>query len=152
MRVLVAGEVRTHVIAIRKKDACATLQQIGDHVGVTRERIRQILVEANLRTSSIRRNQTKVCLNCGEIYKAYRGKYFCSLKCYYNYCKIPIVCDGCGNLFYRRKCDLIHYTPRRIKVGFKITNASYCSSECFGRQIGKLYGFGAHPENIRRRK
>lgn len=39
------------VIKIRKENPCATLQQIGDEVGVSRERVRQILSRAKLPTA-----------------------------------------------------------------------------------------------------
>ena len=43
--------IRKKVIRIRMANPCATLQQIGDEVGVSRERVRQILSRAKLPTS-----------------------------------------------------------------------------------------------------
>jgi len=41
------------VIQIRREDPCLTLQEIGDKVHVSRERVRQILEKAKLKTRGV---------------------------------------------------------------------------------------------------
>ena len=58
--------VRDLVIQERTAYPCATLQQIADKYGITKERVRQILASANLATRH--RKPGYICNNCGGTY------------------------------------------------------------------------------------
>ncbi len=121
--------VSASVIEIRKTNPCATLQTISDKVGVTSERVRQILKKNELPTRRWR--QTYLCIVCGkEIVVHYRKSYhspFCSNECNYEYHHIILMCHKCGKSFSRRVSDFLSYPSRSnsIKV------YTFCSRECY---------------------
>ena len=138
------------------KNPSATLQIIGDAIGLTRERARQIIVRVNKeaklhgiiepieRISNGGRFQA-YCIECGKDKyqgkKAYeRGSGMC------RECKKakPIVffCSGCGK-------ETIKSTPEEIssykqnKKHSKNPSLNFCSKQCSGRWVGANKGFGA---------
>lgn len=61
------GINKIDVLNTKVNNPCATLQEIGDKYGVTRERIRQILEPYNLPTGrTIKYMTAHVCPICGE--------------------------------------------------------------------------------------
>jgi protein-arginine kinase activator protein McsA len=129
----------------------ATLRQIADKVGVSKERVRQILSELNLPT---RHKQSckphYICNNCGRVFPRIGGRahnLFCSWNCYKTYCLLnnyaTLECDTCGILFTLRYSQL----SARVRNG---QQHFYCSRSCKGRATGMTYGFAAHPENCGR--
>ncbi len=139
------------VIALRKSNPCATLEEIGGDVGVTRERVRQILNKANLPTKKY--ITTYLCNHCGDPIprrRTYQNPKFCSTKCYSAYSRIQIACTFCGTLKeYRAK-----------EVTWKIENRGrssslfFCSKQCQGKWFGKNYGrqLGDHTPRSKGRK
>lgn len=135
--------VREDVINIRRSNPCATLQGIADKVGVSRERIRQILESERLQTKHYK--QKYDCLNCHNIFtpkSSKRGLRFCSVKCKYEYTHPLIICDNCGILF-RKSASYI----RRESKSIRYKGNNYCSRKCFGIVLGTTHGFKAHPEH-----
>ena len=56
------------VIRLRKGNPCMTLKQIGDRVGVTRERVRQVLSRAGLPTRALVSPKLRYeCPGCGKL-------------------------------------------------------------------------------------
>ncbi len=132
------------VIAIRVKNPCATLENIATPLGITRERVRQILKGHGLPTTHWKPKKPEyVCFNCGTI--THRKSSLCSPKCRHEYCNPLVECYNCGNLFRKRQSYLKRQAidPRYTK------KRDFCSLKCNGIIIGIEYGFVAHPENRR---
>ncbi len=133
--------IRTQaIIEIRKSNPCATLKQIGDKIGVTRERVRQILNENRLPT--IHWKQKYLCIVCGSEIKERNRKWkhsaFCSVECGKKYHHPTLICDQCGKAFTRQ----LSYILRT-----KNDAGTFCSRQCYGKWLGRNYGFSVHPEN-----
>lgn len=135
------------VLVMRQKNPCATLQEIGDRFGVTRERIRQILTENNLPTRHFVQNQY-ICLNCRQPFKRpHKGHLFCSLKCRHDYAYIKIACTWCGKLNeYHAKTMLWKIQNNPLARG----KASFCDKHCQGKWLAANYGFGVFSKHGRR--
>jgi len=152
-------ETSKNYLAIKQivdKNPSATLQIIGDAIGLTRERARQIIVRVNKEAKlhgiiePIERIPNggrfrAYCIECGKDKyqgkKAYeRGSGMC------RECKKakPIVffCSGCGK-------ETIKSTPEEIssykqnKKHSKNPSLNFCSKQCSGRWVGANKGFGA---------
>lgn len=79
---------KEQVTELRKAYPEMTLESIGQRVSLTKERVRQILVEAELPTLSKGRITTKIkasepCEYCGNLEKTFKKKHskFCSRRC-----------------------------------------------------------------------
>jgi len=117
------------VLKLRQNNPCFTLQTIGDIVGLTKERVRQLLKHANLNTKSFK--GISFCINCGCEIKGNNRltRLFCSKQCRYQYNEIPLYCDTCGKLFYRQK----HIVAAASRKGYK---HNFCSQHCKGVHLG----------------
>ena len=116
------------IIALRWTNPCLTLQAIGDQVGVSRERVRQILKRTGLPTKHYK--QTYTCIVCRNIITHCGNKYFCSQKCRMKYHRIPVECNYCGKIIKRRISEILHYSDKIQR------NYSYCNRTCFGKWLG----------------
>ena len=151
--------------AIRAKalrDQGYTLQSIGSKLGVSRERVRQILVKYYGTTDNayLPRTQVSMLLGCsddwlvsqeekGLLQPVHHGfRYLYSPRevekahtLLRKRWKPPVsrVCEVCGRVFYRRPSQVRPTSPGR-----------FCSKHCQGVWFSRNYGFGAHPENIKR--
>lgn len=133
--------IRGRVEAIVEANPNKYLQiELAREVGVTRERIRQIINEADLRhlldTVSLRRRS--FCTECGK--PVTKAGQLC-IVCYHKKIKAPqleFTCDNCGNKFRRNKSEV-----HRQKFHF-------CSKFCQGRYAGRHYGFAAHGKTARK--
>ena len=130
---------RTVVTSARQKNPCATLQQISDEVGVTRERVRQILRDVGLPTAHLVRRY--VCLSCGTVLPL-RCRKFCNRQCQHNYTHIKVACDYCGTLREYRVKELINH----IEKGQKQEHY-WCSKRCQGKWLAENHGFSVYPEH-----
>lgn len=128
------------VIAIRQSNPCATLQLIGDQVGLTRERVRQILSGAKLPTVGYVERKIYHCMNCG---KETPNLKFCSMKCRSEYTWVEAACDECGKLFPITQSALI------TRLNRNRSNKIRCSRHCNGKWLSREYGFAVHPSHIR---
>jgi hypothetical protein len=124
------------IIEYRKNNPCLTGQAIALKFGVSRERIRQILAQANLQTK--RTVQTYYCNGCGTQIKKNNLSGYC-LKCLGENRRVSLVCDVCGKLFIRNQEQIL--SKGQPHTGY------YCSRRCFGIWTAKHYGFEVHPEN-----
>jgi hypothetical protein len=132
---------RELVIKKRELNPCATIQQIGDEFGISRERVRQILASENLPTRHWVQRRF-ICNNCGMTFTRARNKsrIFCSAKCKKEYYHATLRCDACGQLY-----SIPYFLVQGcIRLGCQ---HFYCSASCSKRTIGKEFGFAAHPEN-----
>lgn len=128
------------VVQLRQANPCASLQQIGSQVGISRERVRQILKRSQQPTRRYIRRQLYYCLVCG---KSTPNKNWCSQQCKYEYSYPWVECTQCHNLFRRRASNIIHpaYDARYTGKGI------FCSKKCRGIWLTAHYGFAAFPEH-----
>ncbi len=133
---------RDVVIELRKINQCATLQVIGDAVGVTRERVRQILSDAGLPTAHWK--QRYLCIVCGGEIKDRRRRYrhspFCSNECSHKYYYLTLICDMCGKPFERQVSHILMYPSRMNKKNPALNmrqSITVCSKQCHGRWLSK---------------
>jgi hypothetical protein len=133
--------IRELVIKERLSDPSATLKQIGDKHGVTKEWVRQILAAENLPTRHwpVHYHICNNCYKCFE-WKINKSMLFCSAKCRKEYYYATLECEMCGTLFTKPFHDLI----KRLKNG---QDKFCCSRKCRGRLLGLNYGMGVNPQN-----
>lgn len=87
---------RLAVIELRKNFPELTLREIGEEVDLTRERVRQILTDANLNTKSLARisSQLTLCATCNKI--LHNKRKFCNKKCQFPNGQTTFQCATCG--------------------------------------------------------
>lgn len=143
---------RDIIIELRKQSPCATLQTMGDKIGISKERVRQILKEAGLPTQRFR--QQYLCCVCGgailDRNRRTNHSPFCSHKCFHEYHNVVMVCDYCDKTFERRLSSVLAYPCRLNKRNPKLNSkgaGTFCSKKCHGQWFSKHYGFTVHPEN-----
>ncbi len=131
------GITQAKVIRFRKDNPCMSCASIARKVGVSRERVRQLLARSHLRT---RVKVSKTCSGCGKrlSYNTITG--LCR-QCLSAQAHITLVCDYCGKEFTRLACMLTYQIGKR---GYQHV---YCNRKCVGKVAGEKYGFAAHPEN-----
>jgi hypothetical protein len=125
------------IAAFKEANPCITLAEIGQHYGISRERVRQIIKKE---TGKGYRRITKprpLCLNCGQPCNDLGYKY-CSKECARETHRVTLECYTCGKLFTRRQSHVMRTatSPAYINKRF------YCSKKCFGVQFGLEYGWG----------
>ena len=132
-------DIRKRVRELRLTDMFMTMAEIARIVGVSRQRVFQILQEEGLPTKHLVRQSNKYrysCLVCGKI----STHKFCSDKCKEQWQQIPVVCTRCGRLFFRNVHQfLANYRDHSDTV--------FCSRNCQSRWIGAHYGFKSHPNH-----
>jgi hypothetical protein len=81
---------RERILELRQEHPEMTLEAIGQQVSLSKERVRQVLVKAEMTTLSTGRVSTKrkpiqPCTQCGSLEKTFITKHsmFCSPKCLY---------------------------------------------------------------------
>jgi hypothetical protein len=130
---------------MRNSIPCATLQEIGNKVGVSRERVRQILSRDSLSTKHY--SMTYHCNMCGEQIRKDNKSGYCKV-CKVKAHLVPLICDQCGTLFYRPQSDVITAAKRTNGKD----SLTFCTKSCQGIYTANHYGFVAHPENSGYRK
>jgi hypothetical protein len=133
--------VKELVVRERYNNPCATLLQIGNKYGVSKQWVSKILETADLPTKHWK--PSYICNNCSkEFFPAQgRSKSFCSTECRITYATATLVCEECGKLFQRK------YSRIKDKLTREKQQHFYCSRVCRGKATGREYGFLAHPEN-----
>ena len=130
------------VIEIRKSIPCATLQSIADKFGVSREAIRWHLHREGLPTRHV--VQKWRCFDCGKILLQKNKTGFC-YACLHRQINIPLICDGCGKLFYRRRSVVLRKNP--LYKGH-----SFCCTGCFHKWYRGENWAHLHMSSPRRRR
>ena len=140
---------KTHenVVNLRRKNPCLTLQEIGEKCGITRERVRQHLKEAELPTVGLGKKYCHYCgkhLNVGEKYKSLAPNKTVS---FHHYCcfscwdiirpgkTIMLECEVCGILFPRKESLVI------IRLGRREYQHVFCSKKCQGKWFFSFWFF-----------
>ena len=130
----------------------ATLQEIGDAIGVTRERVRQIIIEFkdNPDMEPIERHARRgggfkaYCIKCGKEKSEGKKAYEKSSKVCRECAKAkPIVffCSGCGKETVKSIPEEIA-TWKQNKKHVQDPSLNFCSRQCSGHWLGVNKGFG----------
>ena len=136
------------VIALKTQHPKITLQEIGDKVGCTKERVRQILKKHGIGTSwETKRGFARPshCSQCPNEFDTvhYKLKGICR-ECSnkekakgYDAIRKMVTCPNCKTTFQIRKKD-----PRVI---YAAPNDPFCSYRCSAlyNKVGNKYGFGS---------
>lgn len=111
------------IIDYRQSNPNMTLVEIGDLVGVSKERVRQILAKANIETRSTNRIPKSLpnCKNCGKPVPS-RGRLYCSNECQHPNGKTKINCHYCDKEIILRSAE---YRTRIQRARY-----IHCSKEC----------------------
>ena len=135
-----ADKRKAEFIQARLNNPCATLEELGKKLGVSRERVRQVLKESKVvNVKAYHEKKLVYCLNCGT---ETDNQQFCSRDCWKKYKTIEVACSQCHGLFTIGQADLIARTKRHS------ISQIFCSYKCNGQWAGTNYGFAAHPENV----
>ncbi len=129
---------RELVIKIRNTNPCLTLRGIGEKVGLSKQRVEQILKKTGKPTKHFK--QSYICNNCKKLFiprSWAKRKLFCCLKCKVDYSKVELICETCGNLFKRS----LYYMKSNLKRTGQ--NHIFCNKRCQGKWLGKEYGIGS---------
>ena len=169
------GERGKQIVALKHENPLRTMQSIADEVGVTRQRVDQVLKKMNLReqypTSTIvakRGNRYEHCIECGEnLYgpKVHstdeRDRGICN-SCFAivkenkkQAIRTTVNCPTCDKEIIMRK-KYLAIRNRKVSAYKSVEsnrpNVPFCSRKCTNAYYtpGIKYGFVAHPENSRK--
>jgi len=119
--------VKSKVLEILAEDPAIPYSNIGDEVGVSRERVRQIATQYGYPPRMGRGKPGKTCPVCGKVFYKNNNTY-CSTDCGYKSRrkKIVVNCHQCGKPIERTPGTM------RSKSGYY-----FCDRVCFGRWTGK---------------
>jgi hypothetical protein len=140
----VKSETRKRVSELRSANLSMKMSQIAKNVGISRQRVYRILKTEGLPTKPIVKkyeHQCYKCCVCGTL----STSEFCSNECKQTWTRIPVVCSGCGKLFFRSRHQFMaNYRHHNI--------ALFCSPLCTGRWIQEQWGFNRYPEHAGRNR
>lgn len=116
---------------------------IAKEVGMSRERVRQIMNDMGLiPPNKLKAQLMRKCWYCGKEKPAKGNRMLCNQKCskeyrFYKYMQLKI-CEQCGKGFlaYRRG------RTNGSRHGIGSTHQRFCGRICLGRFVGKKYGWG----------
>ena len=154
------------IYAIVQENPKATLQDIADEIGLTRERIRQIInisLEDNdlkpihrvKRRGGMDGLKMDDCVGgCGKsMYKVFRryanSPYMCHPCRKREWEELRLTCTHCGKTF--SLSDSYKYHRKSYKRRAKHPEMNFCSKSCLGEYSGRNFGFGANRKNINKR-
>ena len=136
-RTLQISDRRKQVRDLRSTNLCMNLSEIASKVGISRQRVYQILRAEGLPTKHHLKKTRYACAVCGTI-SAHK---FCSDECKKKWQQIPVICTRCGKLFIRSRHQLLtnyrHYS-----------NTLFCSRDCSSKWWAENYGFKSYPDHI----
>ena len=135
---LMGLNTRKQVMELRSANLTMTLSEIANTVGLSRQRVFQILREEGLPTKHfirIKKYQYQ-CLLCGTI----SPHKFCSNECQKKWQQVPVTCTRCGQLFYRNITQLLHNYRHHDK-------GLFCSKHCGAKWLAEIYGFKSSQSN-----
>ena len=127
---------RTQIIKMKTADPDMTLESIGREVGVSRERVRQVLSKEGIKTSK----DDPTCADCGVILRPSVIKPYTDPKTNKRYCKSCrntmvfgiYQCHTCGKEVKRRKKQIRNRQQKHV----------FCNKTCLGKYIGTHYARG----------
>jgi len=131
--------IRQQVKELRMSNLSMTMSEIARLMGISRQRVFQILQENGLPTKHLVRQINNYRYNCPVCGKISINK-FCSDECKKQWQQIPVVCTRCGKLFFRD----IH----KFLYNYRDHNGTiFCSRNCQSKWIGEHYGFKSYPNH-----
>lgn len=134
---LAESDVRSRVRDLRSANLLMKMSEIAKIVGISRQRVYQILQQEGLPTKQHIKKYLYECPVCGTI----TSRKFCSSECRKKWQQIPITCSECGNLFIRNRRKFMnsyHYH----------SNVLFCSKKCNGKWLNKHYALKYHLNNV----
>jgi len=135
--ILSGYDTRQKVRELRSTNLCMNMSEIASKVGISRQRVYQILRKEGLPTKHYPKIIQYECAVCGTI-SAHK---FCSDKCKKKWQQIPVICTRCGKLFTRNRHQfLTNYAH--------FNNNLFCSRDCSSKWWAEHYGFKAYPDHI----
>jgi len=133
------GLAKQRIVELRRRCPQIEVAQIARMVGVSRQWVSQVLKSEGLPTRP--RREPQRCARCGKPLSCKGSTGLCR-ACYASTRRNPmvkLVCAVCGKEFYRPASRL-----REMKTG-----GYYCSHACWGKFVGRNFGFGARPRRSR---
>ena len=116
-----------------------TLQIIADHLGISRERVRQICLQEDIERPQARRGNKRtreqtMCDECGNAIPFRKSSYVSVARCpTCNPTHVTIECNHCGDEF--TLVTSVYKARLRKEKGYK--GNLYCSRECFYNRQSK---------------
>jgi len=135
--ILSGSDTRQKVRELRSTNLCMNMSEIARKVGISRQRVYQILREEGLPTKHHLKMTQYACVVCGTI-SAHK---FCCDNCKKKWQQIPVICTRCGKLFTRNRHQFL--TNYR-----HFNNSLFCSRDCSSKWWAEHYGFKAYPDHI----
>jgi hypothetical protein len=127
------SNTRIRVKDLRTANLLMKMSEIAKKVGISRQRVFQILQEEGLPTKQHVKKCLYACPVCGRITK----HKFCCGECRKEWLQIPVICSECGNLFIRRRSSFLNSYPHH-------NNVLFCSKKCTGKWLNKHYASKYH--------
>ena len=132
------GPNRQKVFEIRQEHPNKSATEIAIEVGISRERVRQILTKLGLPTKVRNPYIPRHCRDCGRILSKTTKGVLC-FACFNLQRRketlAELTCFQCRKTFYRSKA--LHNIKK--EKGYKHT---FCNRKCLGRWLGLNYGYG----------
>jgi hypothetical protein len=125
---------------LREGDETLSLGQIAKQIGVSRQRVYQILKEDGLPTAGIFTSKFPPCPGCGKP-RPWRHRHELCNNCRTKRASVQFSCDTCLVIFSRQSYRS-PFNPNRVTQ-----NHTFCSKRCQGKYLAAHHGFGVHPEN-----
>lgn len=119
------------ILELKQKNPNWSLRQIAYEVGVSRQYVFKIIGKQGKNLNS---TPVKNCIYCGDEFKSYNS-FYCSRNCQINSKQVIMTCCICGKVFSELKSQAVARLKRSK------SKKIYCSKKCFGKFIGKTYGF-----------
>lgn len=141
----------TRAIALREEHPDWTLQRIATEIGVSRQRVHQVLDRGRLTTGGVPEPVKAECDSCKRPMDVgvHERRGYCK-DCWREAAMVGVICQECFNArgLYRivRMCHL-NILNGRIQSNGKRAEIAFCSQRCLGAWRGRTHGFAAHPEN-----
>jgi hypothetical protein len=120
------GLRRLQIVDFIKNNPPISDGQIAEKFGVSSARVWQIRTAENI-PQYVRQGKVFHCSSCGVRGSKQNKSGMCA-KCLKASNLIPLVCDQCSKLFYRRIGWIL--SPRQPHTGY------FCSQQCWGRKVG----------------
>ena len=123
--------------SLKCQKANLTYQQIGETLGISRQRVQQLIAPSNIEREQIIAEAEGKCQKCG----IYVGKAGHIHHVDYEGNITEYLCNSCHSRGqYPPKIETKPLSPCK-QCGMATTNKAFCSHKCLGKYNGKHYGF-----------
>jgi len=126
--------MKEDIIRLRQEHPHWTGARIASELGISRQRVNQVLLEAGIRTKRIA--PCRFCKRCGTKLSESNLREFCNDVCKKEYSNVPLICSECDTLFWRRISSMLVY-PFNEKTSTRNKKYIFCTKQCQGRFLGK---------------